>query len=65
MSDILGPVDFAFGLINSLLDLPNGQVKFFKKFKVQNNCNLQSCPSKLFLEIPVVKMASGLATANA
>ena len=52
MSDILGPVDFAFGLINSLLDLPNGQVKFFKKFKVQNNCNLQSCPSKLFLEIP-------------
>lgn len=63
MSDILGPVDFAFGLINSLLDLPNGQVKFFKKFKVQNNCNLQSYPSKLFLEL--VKMASGLATANA
>lgn len=63
MSDILGPVDFAFGLINSLLDLPNGQVKFFKKFKVQNNCNLQSCPSELFLEL--VKMASGLATANA
>ena len=33
MSDILGLVDFAFGLINSLLDLPNGQVKFFKEIQ--------------------------------
>lgn len=63
MSDVLGLVDFAFGPINSLLDLPKGQVNFYKKFKVQNNCNLQSCSSKLLLEL--VKIASELATANA
>ena len=48
MSDSLGLVDFAFGLMNSVLDLPNGQVKIFKKFKVKKNSNLQSGSSKFF-----------------
>lgn len=28
MSDSLGPVDFAIGLVDSVLHLPHGQVKF-------------------------------------
>ena len=32
MSDSLGLVDFAIGLANSILNLPDGQVKFFEEF---------------------------------
>ena len=28
------------GLINSVINLPNGQVKFFEKFKLQKNCEI-------------------------
>ena len=38
MSDSLGPVDFTIGLVNSVLNLPDGQVKFFEDFKVEKNC---------------------------
>ena len=37
-----GLVDFAFGLVNSVLNLPEGQVKFFGKFKLQKKYN-QCC----------------------
>ena len=37
-----GLVDFGFGLVNSVLNLPNGQVNFLGKFKLQKYCN-QSC----------------------
>ena len=49
VSDSLGVVDFAIGLLNSFLNLPSGQVKFFGeiKIKLQKNCN-QSCCQKLF-----------------
>ena len=30
-------VDFAIGLVNSVFYLPNGQVIFWGKFKLQNN----------------------------
>ena len=40
MSDSLGLVDFAMGLINSVINLPNGQVNFFEEFKVQKNCEI-------------------------
>ena len=40
VSDSLGLVDFAIGLVNSILNLPG-------KFKLQKNCN-QSCSSNLF-----------------
>ena len=33
VSDSLGLVDFALGLVNSVLNLPNGQVKFFVEFQ--------------------------------
>jgi len=42
VSDSLGLVDFAIGLVIFVLNLPNGQVLFFGKFKLQNDCN-QSC----------------------
>ena len=47
VSDSLGLVDFAIGLVNSILNLPDGQVIFLGKFKLQKNCD-QSCSSNLF-----------------
>ena len=34
VSDSLGLVDFAIGLVNSVLNLPDGQVKFFLGIKI-------------------------------
>ena len=48
VSDSPGLVDFAIGLVNPVLNLPKGKVKFFGKFKLQKNCN-QCCSSKIFL----------------
>ena len=39
MFDSPGLVDFTIGLVNSVLNLPKGQVKEFGKFKLQKNCN--------------------------
>ena len=33
VSDLLGLVDFAIGLVNSVFNLPDGQVMFFKEFE--------------------------------
>ena len=33
VSDNLGLVDFATGLVNSVFNLPNGQVVFFEEFQ--------------------------------
>ena len=35
VSDSLGLVDFAIGLVKSVFNLPDGQVKFFEEFKLQ------------------------------
>ena len=35
-------VDFAIGLVNSVLNLPDGQLKFFEEFKLQKNCEINS-----------------------
>ena len=40
VSDNSGLVDFAIRLVNSVINLPNGQVKFFEKFKLQKNCEI-------------------------
>ena len=45
VSDSPGLVDFAFGLVDFVLNLPNGQVKFYGG--ILNYCN-QSCSSKKF-----------------
>ena len=35
VSDSPGLVDFAIGLVNFVINLPDGQVKFFEQFKLQ------------------------------
>ena len=40
MSDSLGLVDFAIGLVNSVRNLPNGQVEYFEEFNLQKNCEI-------------------------
>ena len=42
VSDSQGLVDFAIGLVIFVLNLPDGQVFVFEKFKLQKDCN-QSC----------------------
>ena len=42
VSDSPGLVDFAFGLVNSVLNLSDRQVNFLGKFKLQKDGN-QSC----------------------
>ena len=37
VSDRPGLVDFAIRLLNSVINLPDGQVKFFEDFKLQKN----------------------------
>ena len=38
VSDSPGLVDFAIGLVNSVLNFPDGQVKYFEEFNLQKNC---------------------------
>ena len=40
VSDSPGLVDFAIGLVNSVINLSGGQVNFFEEFKLQKNCEL-------------------------
>ena len=42
-------MDFAVGLVNSVLNLPDGQVRFLEEFKLRKNCN-QFCSSKIFFQ---------------
>ena len=40
MSESPGQVDFAIGLVNSVINLPDGQVNVFEEFKLQKNCEI-------------------------
>ena len=40
MSDSPGLVDFAIRLVNSVLTLPDGQVRYFEEFNLQRNCEI-------------------------
>ena len=55
MSD--SPVDFAIGLVNSVINLPDRQVKLFEEFKLQKNCEINLL-IKTFLGL--VEMMFGL-----
>ena len=57
MSDSLGPVDFAIGLVNSVINLPDGQVNFFEEFKLQKNCEINLLIKTFF---GLVEMIFGL-----
>ena len=47
VSDSPGLVDFAIGLVNSVLNLPDGQVKYFEEFNLQKNCDINSAHQKI------------------
>ena len=57
MSDSPGLVDFAIGLVNSVINLPDGQVKFFEEFKLQKNCEINLLIKTFF---GLVEMIFGL-----
>ena len=40
VSNSPGLVDFAIGLVNSVINLPDGQVNFFEEIKLQKNCEI-------------------------
>ena len=48
VSDSPGLVDFVIGLVNSVLNLLDGQVKFFEEFKLQKNCEINSAHQNVF-----------------
>ena len=48
MSDSPGLVDFAIGLVNSVVHLPDGQVMFFEQFKSQKIYEINSARQKAF-----------------
>ena len=47
-SDSLGLVDFAIGLVNSVLNLPDRQVKYVEEFNVQKNYEINSAHQKIW-----------------
>ena len=55
-------MDIAVELVNSVINLPDGQVIFFLRveFTLQKNCN-QSCSSNFF---GLIKMTFGLVDAS-
>ena len=57
VSDSPGLVDFAIRLVNSVINLSDGQVKFFEEFKLQKNCEINLL-IKTFLGL--AEMISGL-----
>ena len=48
VSDRPGLVDFATGLVNSVLNLPEGQVKYFEEFNLQKKCEINSAHQKIW-----------------
>ena len=57
VSDSPGLVDFAIGLVNSVINLPDGQVNFFEEFKLQKNCEINLLIKTFF---GLVEMIFGL-----
>ena len=55
--DSPGLVDFAIGLVNSVLNLPDWQVKYFEEFNLQKNCEINSAHQK---KRGLVEMTFGL-----
>ena len=61
VSDSPGLVDFAIGLVNSVFNLPDGQVMFLR-----NSSNRRTVKSILLVKklLGLVKMTTGLVNAN-
>ena len=61
MSDSPVLVNFAIGLVNSVINLPDGQMKVFEEFKLRKNCEINVL-IKAFLGL--VEMMFGLVYAS-
>ena len=48
VSNSPGLVNFAIGLVNFELNLPDRQVKFFEEFKLKKNCEINSAHQNVF-----------------
>ena len=48
VSDSPKLVGFVIGLVNSVINLTDGQVKFFEEFKLQKNCEINSAHQNVF-----------------
>ena len=48
VSDSPGLVDFSIGLVNSVFNLPDGQVIFFEEFEYQTNREINSALQTAF-----------------
>ena len=48
VSDSPGLVDFAIWLVNFVLNLPDGQVKYFEEFNLQRNSEINSAHKKIW-----------------
>ena len=57
VSDSVGLVDFAFGLVNSVFNLPDRQVMFFEEFELQKNSEINLLVKKF---LGLFEMMSGL-----
>ena len=57
MSDSLGLVDFANGLVNSVFNVLAGQGKYFEGFNLQKNCKINSAHQKI---VVLLEMICGL-----
>ena len=63
VSDSPGLVDFAIELVNSVLNLPDGQVKYVEEFILQKNCEINNIlPINKFGGL--VEMTFGLVNAS-
>ena len=62
VSDSLGLVDFAIELVNSVLNLPDRQVKYVEEFNLQKNFKINSAHQKI-LGVQV-EMMFGLVNAS-
>ena len=63
VSNSPGLVDFTIGLVDSVIDLPDGQLKYFEEFNLQKNCEINSAPQEI-LGATVVEMTFGLVNAS-
>ena len=54
-------MNFAIGLVNSVLNLPDGQVKYFEEFSLYKNCQVNSAYQKIW---GLVEMTFGLVNAS-
>ena len=45
----MGLVDFVIGLMNFVLNLPDGQVEVLEEFKLQKNCEINSAHQNVFV----------------